>query len=125
MKQKSDATAPASPETKLVTVDTDPDRPLGSDLAQVDAHIVTPEESEEIPELDEDFFERADDYEGEKLVRRGRPKAEHPKVAISSRLSEDVLTTCKASGPGWQSRSEAALKEWLAEHPGTRKGKYH
>ena len=123
MKKNSAATAPASPETKLVTVDVGPDRPLGSDLDKVDAHVVTPEEYEEIPELDDEFFERADYYERDKLVRRGRPKSEHPKVAISIRLSEDVLRRFKASGPGWQSRIDAALKEWLAEHPSQPEGK--
>lgn len=93
-------------------------RSIASDLSKVDAHIITAEEYEEIPELDEDFFERADYYEGGKLVRRGRPRSEHPKVPISIRLSEDVLARFKASGPGWQSRIDAALKEWLAQHPG-------
>jgi uncharacterized protein (DUF4415 family) len=39
-------------------------------------------------------------------------------VAISIRLSEDVLSRFKASGPGWQSRIDSALKDWLAQHPG-------
>jgi uncharacterized protein (DUF4415 family) len=118
MKRNSAGTMPPSPETKFVTIDVGSDRPLGSDLAKVDAHVITPEEYKEIPELEEDFFECADYYEGDKLVRRGRPKSEHPKIAISIRLSEDVLTRFKASGPGWQSRIDSALKEWLAEHPG-------
>ena len=49
------------------------ERSIASDLDKVDAHVITPEEYEEIPELDDDFFERADYYEGGKLVRRGRP----------------------------------------------------
>jgi uncharacterized protein (DUF4415 family) len=93
-------------------------RSIRSDLSKVDARKVTPEEYEEIPEWTDEMFERADLYEGEKLVRRGRPRSEHPKVAISIRLSEDVLSRFKASGPGWQSRIDAALKEWLAHHPG-------
>jgi uncharacterized protein (DUF4415 family) len=93
-------------------------RSIASDLDKVDAHVITPEEYEEIPELDDDFFERADYYEGGKLVRRGRPRSDHPKVPISIRLSEDVLARFKAGGPGWQSRIDAALKEWLAQHPG-------
>jgi uncharacterized protein (DUF4415 family) len=91
---------------------------IRSDLRKVDAHKVTPEEYEEIPEWTDEMFERADLYEGEKLIRRGRPRSEHPKVAISIRLSEEVLSRFKASGPGWQSRIDAALKEWLAQHPG-------
>lgn len=93
-------------------------RSIASDLDKVDRHEITPEEYAEIPELDDDFFERADLYEGGRLVRRGRPRAEHPKVPISIRLSEEVLARFRASGPGWQSRIDAALKEWLAAHPG-------
>lgn len=91
---------------------------IASDLAKVDRHEITAEEYAEIPELDDAAFERADYYEGGRLVRRGRPRAEHPKVPISIRLSEEVLARFRASGPGWQSRIDAALKEWLAAHPG-------
>lgn len=94
------------------------ERAIASDLDRVDTHVITPEEYKEIPEWTEEMFERADYYEGDKLVRRGRPRSEHPKVAISIRLSEDVLARFKAFGPGWQSRIDAALKEWLAQHPG-------
>ncbi len=72
---------------------------------------------DDAPEWTDEMFNRADLYEGDRLVRRGRPKAEHPKVAISIRLSEEVLAAFRATGPGWQSRIDAALKEWLAEHP--------
>jgi uncharacterized protein (DUF4415 family) len=91
-------------------------RSIASDLSRSDAHRISPEEYEEIPELDDDFFERADLYEGDKLIRRGRPKSERPKVAINIRLSPDVLDRFKATGPGWQSRIDAALRQWLEEH---------
>jgi uncharacterized protein (DUF4415 family) len=94
------------------------ERAIASDLGKADAHVVTPGEYEDVPEWTDDVFERADYYEGGKLVRRGRPRSEHPKVAISIRLSEDVLSRFKASGPGWQSRIDSALKDWLAQHPG-------
>ncbi len=93
-------------------------RGIGSDLSRVDAHTITASEYGEIPELDDDFFETADYHEGGKLVRRGRPRSEHPKIATSIRLSEEVLSRFKASGPGWQTRIDAALKDWLATHPG-------
>lgn len=41
----------------------------------------------------------------------GRPKATHPKVAVSLRLDQDVLERFKATGPGWQSRMNAALRK--------------
>lgn len=50
------------------------------------------------------------------LVRRGRPPAETTKEKISIRLSREVIDQFKASGDGWQSRIDSALKEWLKEH---------
>lgn len=47
---------------------------------------------------------------------RGRPKAAVTKERITIRLSADVLSNFRATGSGWQSRIDAALKEWLREH---------
>lgn len=52
----------------------------------------------------------------ELLRKRGRPKADQPKKAVSLRLDPDVIAFFKAGGPGWQSRIDAALKEWIKEH---------
>ncbi|ATQ55958.1 BrnA antitoxin family protein [Paracoccus yeei] len=41
----------------------------------------------------------------------GRPKSANPKVAVSLRLDQDVVARFKASGPGWQSRINAVLRE--------------
>jgi len=43
----------------------------------------------------------------------GRPLSGDPKVAISIRLDRDVLERWKASGKGWQSRINDALKSAL------------
>jgi uncharacterized protein (DUF4415 family) len=70
---------------------------------------------------DEDFamatrFEggiKAKDLTPEILARvahRGPQKAQ-TKVAVSIRLSPDVLSHFKASGPGWQSRIDEALRK--------------
>lgn len=40
----------------------------------------------------------------------GRPKADNPKVAVSLRLDRDVVARFKASGPGWQTRINHALR---------------
>ena len=40
------------------------------------------------------------------------------KRSTTIRFDEDVLEAFKATGPGWQSRMNAALKEWLASHSG-------
>jgi len=46
----------------------------------------------------------------------GRPKAEVTKERITIRLSPDVLAQFRASGAGWQTRIDAALRDWLATH---------
>lgn len=51
------------------------------------------------------------------LVRRGRPPLAVTKERITIRLSPEVVGAFRASGEGWQTRIDAALKEWLAEHP--------
>ncbi|WP_281281328.1 BrnA antitoxin family protein [Peteryoungia ipomoeae] len=46
-------------------------------------------------------------------VRVGRPASEKPKVSTTIRLDQDVIEAFRRDGPGWQSRINAALKEWL------------
>ena len=50
------------------------------------------------------------------MKRIGRPKAEVTKERITIRLSAGVLDDFRATGPGWQTRIDSALKEWLKEH---------
>jgi uncharacterized protein (DUF4415 family) len=47
-----------------------------------------------------------------KLGVRGRQKTP-TKERITIRLSADVVTAFRATGDGWQTRMDAALKEWL------------
>jgi uncharacterized protein (DUF4415 family) len=51
-----------------------------------------------------------------KLRKRGRPFAESTKERITIRLSPDTLEKFKATGPGWQTRLDTALADWLKEH---------
>ncbi len=44
---------------------------------------------------------------------RGRPIAETPKVFTGIRLDADVLEAFKASGKGWQTKINAALRQYL------------
>ncbi|PVE07735.1 hypothetical protein B472_07610 [Limnohabitans sp. Rim28] len=53
------------------------------------------------------------------LTPRGRPKAEITKVRVGMRLSPEVIAHFKASGDGWQTRIDAALRQFIAEHPGS------
>jgi uncharacterized protein (DUF4415 family) len=71
---------------------------------------------DDAPELTETFFEQADEYLGEKLVRRGRPISPIVRERITIRLEPNVVQQFKASGPGWQTRMNAALVDWLKTH---------
>ena len=73
-------------------------RSLGSDLAKVAAHVIQPEEYDELPELTDDMLARG------KVNKGGRPRSENPKKLISIRLPEDVILKWRATGPGWQTR---------------------
>ncbi len=66
---------------------------------------------DDAPELTKEWFEKADLFHGERLVRRGRPPAEKPKQAISLRVDADVLEHFKATGPGWQGRMNEVLRK--------------
>lgn len=50
-----------------------------------------------------------------KLGKRGPQKAP-PKVSTTIRLSPDVMQAFRAGGDGWQTRIDAALKDWLRTH---------
>lgn len=49
-------------------------------------------------------------------LRRGRPPSAVTKERITIRLSPDVVQQFRASGDGWQTRVDSALKEWLKTH---------
>ena len=88
-------------------------RVIHTDLARLDAHEIQPEEYEDIPELTDDFFDKAEIRHGDKLIRRGRPPLDTPKKLVSLRLDQDVIDGFRAGGPGWQSRINAALRKHL------------
>ena len=50
-----------------------------------------------------------------KLGVRGPQKAP-TKVRITIRLSREVVDQFRESGEGWQTRVDAALREWLKHH---------
>ena len=88
-------------------------RALGSDLKKVDRHVIQRHEYDEVPELTDEMAERADLYQGGRLIRRGRPKSDDPKQQITLRLDAAVLRWFQQSGPGYQSRIGAALKSHM------------
>ncbi len=68
---------------------------------------------DDAPELTDEFFQRADLYHGEKLVRRGRPKAIVTKEPVKIRLDADVLLALRATGDGWHTRINDTLRASL------------
>lgn len=86
-------------------------RGLGSDLNKVDAHQVTASEYDELPKLTEDMILKATVHRG------GRPRSASSKVLLSVRYSREVVDFFRATGDGWQSRMDSALKEYIAQHP--------
>lgn len=45
---------------------------------------------------------------------RGRPKSDKKKLLISVRYSTDVVEYFKSTGPGWQSRMDGVLRQYVA-----------
>ncbi|MTW21562.1 BrnA antitoxin family protein [Allochromatium palmeri] len=82
-------------------------------------HIPTEEETKRIRAgiaADPDTHELTDTEMAElrPLARRpGRPKAEHPKERITIRFDQDVMAAFRATGPGWQTRMNDVLREYI------------
>jgi uncharacterized protein (DUF4415 family) len=53
---------------------------------------------------------------GETRRKPGRPKSDVPKEQVSVRYDADVLAAFRASGDGWQTRMNDALRDWLGSH---------
>jgi uncharacterized protein (DUF4415 family) len=83
---------------------------------------------DDAPELTDEFFENATPSIGDKVVSkekfrnaakkalRGRPAGTGTKKSTTVRFDIDILDAFKATGKGWQSRINAALRDWLKEH---------
>lgn len=84
--------------------------PFGkTDFAKVDAHVIQPHEYDELPEITDDMMERAvftrSAAELDAFVKSQPPP--------TLRLEGDVAEALRATGSGWEQRSNAALREWL------------
>jgi uncharacterized protein (DUF4415 family) len=66
---------------------------------------------DDAPELTEEWFDTAEIWEGNKLIRPGRPKEAVTKEAVNIRLDPDVVAHYRATGPGWQSRINETLRK--------------
>ncbi|MGK5027740.1 BrnA antitoxin family protein [Janthinobacterium sp. RB2R34] len=77
-------------------------------------------------ELTETFFEQGvwevagkavshPQAQAELARRRGRPAGSGGKVSTTIRFDAEILDAFKATGEGWQTRMNDALKEWLRD----------
>jgi uncharacterized protein (DUF4415 family) len=83
---------------------------------------------DDAPELTDEDFSRGVWAIGEKVVTheeaekaiqkalRGRPPGTGQKKSTTVRFDNDILNAFKSTGKGWQSRMNAALRDWLDEH---------
>jgi uncharacterized protein (DUF4415 family) len=80
---------------------------------------------DDAPEWTQDQFDGAEIAIGGKVIRpaqtmltrpRGRPKKADAKVHIHIRLSPQVLAHFRAAGPGWQTRIDEVLRDWVERH---------
>jgi len=106
-------------------------------VGQSTIEAVLRKEDNDLPELTDEMFKRGTwriggkevtEAEGRAAFRKGlrheglkrggpvKPEGER-KVHQGLRLSPDVLESFKATGPGWQTRIDEALREWLNDHP--------
>ena len=48
--------------------------------------------------------------------KRGRPAGSGTKEQVAIRFDRDVLAALRATGPGWQTRVNDAMREWVKSH---------
>jgi uncharacterized protein (DUF4415 family) len=102
-------------------------RPLGSNLARLDATTdediarQIAEDPDTAGELPDEWFANAEVWHGNKFLghgrdfkngrKVGRPKGSGTKELVSLRIDRDILDRFRAGGPGWQTRLNDALRE--------------
>jgi uncharacterized protein (DUF4415 family) len=81
------------------------DLPTPKESAAINVGIAADANTYEVP-----------DSQFARMKRVGRPLALVTKERITIRLSRDVIEQFRASGNGWQTRIDTALKDWLKTH---------
>jgi uncharacterized protein (DUF4415 family) len=82
-------------------------------------HMPTPEDDAAIErgiELDPDTFVPSDEAFAKMKARGGRPKLANPKISVTIRYDAEIVERFRASGEGWQTRMNDALRDWLRTH---------
>lgn len=72
---------------------------------------IEPEDDEDSPDATELMRETV------AKRRAGRPAGSGNKEQVAIRFDKDILSSFRARGPGWQTRINNALREWLNTHP--------
>ena len=67
--------------------------------------------ADELTEITDKWLSEADQYDGNRLVRRGRPSSGNPRQLLSLRLQPQIIEKWRASGPGWQTRMVKVLEQ--------------
>jgi uncharacterized protein (DUF4415 family) len=97
-----------------------PKNNFDSNFKVLDTHVITPEEYEEAPEWTDEELARADLYEDGKLISCGRGRPPLPpgerKTEVKIRLDRDLVDELRASGPGWQTRLNATMRDAVFGH---------
>jgi uncharacterized protein (DUF4415 family) len=87
-----------------------------SDMSKVDPVMI----DEDNPEWTAEMMQKALRFSGlpksMQAKLRGRPKLAVTKERITIRLSRDVVDHFRASGDGWQTRMDEALKQWMEKN---------
>jgi len=65
---------------------------------------------DDAPELDDEWFEKADFKIGDKVIRPGRRPGSSKRL-VSLRLDQAVIDHFRAGGAGWQTRLNEALRK--------------
>lgn len=65
---------------------------------------------DDAPELDDEWFQKADLMIGDKVIRRGRPPGSS-KSLVSLRIDKEIVDHFRSTGPGWQTRMNEALRK--------------
>jgi len=102
-KLKPNHISPTPEEAVLIQagIDADPDNPEWTDADFARSRPA----SEMLPEI---FGAQV---AARMLKPRGRPPLENPKISTTIRIDADVVGAFKATGPGWQPRMNAILRE--------------
>ena len=99
---------------------------MNAKLPNTPTEWIDPDDAQE---LTDEFFDNATPMIGERVVtreefavaaraalRRGRPPTDTPKQSLTVRYDADIVAAFKATGAGWQTRMNDALRDWLKTH---------